>query len=179
MGTIGQLWNVPIVVDAIPDTGEHVDLEAPEPVRESVAKATGLRALPQLSAKFDLIRRGNDVHVSGEVSARVGQTCVVTLDSIENEISEPIDLLFAPDAAAKKNAASGRAIRASADDGPEPLIGGVIDLGALAVEFLLLGIDPYPRKPGVKFTPPKSEDAESHPFAALEVLKKRSAGRKS
>ena len=28
--------------------------------------------------------------------ALIGQTCVVTLEEIENEISEPIDLIFAP-----------------------------------------------------------------------------------
>ena len=32
-------------------------------------------------------------------------------------------------------------------NGPEPLIGGIVDLGALATEFLILGLDPYPRKP--------------------------------
>ena len=35
-----------------------------------------------------------------------------------------------------------------ADDSPEPLVGGAVDLGAVATEFLVLGIDPYPRKPG-------------------------------
>jgi hypothetical protein len=30
------------------------------------------------------------------VRARIGQTCVVSLDDIENEIDEPIDLMFAP-----------------------------------------------------------------------------------
>ena len=49
----------------------------------------------------------------------------------------------------------------------------MVDLGAVASEFLLLGIDPYPRKPGVKFEPPpRAGDAAAHPFAALEALKK-------
>ena len=70
---------------------------------------------------------------------------------------------------------------ATADDGdepPEPLVGGTIDLGALATEFLLLGIDPYPRKAGAEFAPPKAEDDGAHPFAALEALKKRSGSGK-
>ncbi|HET7848890.1 MAG TPA: DUF177 domain-containing protein [Pseudolabrys sp.] len=178
MGIIEQPWSVPFAVDDIPETGEHIDIEAPEPDREAVAKAAGLRALPRLSARFDLSRRGGDVHVRGEVNARVRQTCVVTLDPIENEISESIDLLFAPAAARQENDTGGRAVRASSDE-PEPLIGGTIDLGALATEFLMLAIDPYPRKPGAEFRPPKSGDAASRPFAALEALKKRSAGRES
>ena len=61
---------------------------------------------------------------------------------------------------------------------PEPLVGGSVDLGTLATEFLLLAIDPYPRKEGVKFTPPKLEEGGERPFAALATLKKRLGGGK-
>ena len=40
-----------------------------------------------------------------------------------------------------------------AEDPPEPIVNGAIDLGALAAEFLMLGLDPYPRKPGAVFEP--------------------------
>ena len=46
-----------------------------------------------------------------------------------------------------------------AADEPEPLVDGVADLGAAATEFLLLAIDPYPRKPDAVFEPPKTEDS--------------------
>ena len=59
-----------------------------------------------------------------------------------------------------------------AEDPPEALRDGVIDLGAVATEFLLLGIDPYPRKPGAVFDAPPAGDPASHPFAALAALKK-------
>ena len=42
----------------------------------------------------------------------------------------------------------------AADDPPEVLHDGAVDLGAVATEFLLLGIDPYPRKPGAVFDAP-------------------------
>ena len=42
--------------------------------------------------------------------------------------------------------------KVAADDAPEPLVGGVVDLGVVATEFLALGIDPYPRKSGVEFS---------------------------
>jgi hypothetical protein len=57
------------------------------------------------------------------------------------------------------------------------LIGDRVDLGAIAVEFLILGIDPYPRKPGVAFEPPAAEDESEHPFAALAALKKGPDGK--
>ena len=55
----------------------------------------------------------------------------------------------------------------------------MVDLGALAIEFLILGIDPYPRKAGAQFAAPAVEDASEHPFAALEALKKPLGGAKS
>ena len=58
-------------------------------------------------------------------------------------------------------------------NGPEPLIGGVVDLGALATEFLILGLDPYPRKPGAVFEPPQDVKPDPGPFAALAGLKEK------
>lgn len=55
---------------------------------------------------------------------------------------------------------------------PEPLLGGVVDLGALATEFLILGLDPYPRKSGAVFEAPPDRKPEDSPFAALAKLTK-------
>ena len=57
-------------------------------------------------------------------------------------------------------------------DDPEPLEGNAIDLGVIATEFLLVGIDPYPRKPDATFESPTKADESEHPFAKLAVLKK-------
>ena len=67
----------------------------------------------------------------------------------------------------------------AADDPPEPLTGSSIDLGAIATEFLILGIDPYPRKAGVEFAPPAVENDDPHPFAALAALKNGPDGGKA
>jgi hypothetical protein len=157
-------WTVPVALDDVPDDGRHMVIEAPAAVRAEIAKLAGLRDLPAFSAAFDLARKGSGLHVSGLVKATVGQTCVVTLEPIESSVEEPVDLLFASATA-----------EIGHDDGepPEPLINGRIDLGALATEFLLLGIDPYPRKAGAEFAPPKVEDGGEHPFAALAPLKTR------
>lgn len=160
-------WTVPVAVAEIRDGGSHYDLSADESARDGVAKVAGLRSLLRLEASFDLSRRGDGVAVRGEVRARVGQTCVVTLGPIENDIREAVDLTFAP---AEKDDGAPRTKRKG--DPPEPLENGIVDLGVVATEFLLLGIDPYPRKAGAEF--PKTESAEkgAHPFAALAALKK-------
>ena len=167
-------WSVPVAVDEIQDSGLHMDLEAAPETRAALAALAGVREVPQLAAAFDLTRQGAGVHVSGRVRARVGQTCVVTLEPIENEIDEPVDVLFMPGAEAP--VAHDLHTLDEDEEPPEPLVGGKVDLGALATEFLLLGIDPYPRKPGAEFAPPKGPDAGEHPFAGLEALKNRLGG---
>ena len=57
------------------------------------------------------------------------------------------------------------------DDEPDPIVDGKIDLGALAAEFLALGLDPYPRKPGAEFAAPVAEEDDDSPFAPLTELK--------
>jgi uncharacterized metal-binding protein YceD (DUF177 family) len=168
-------WSVPVAVDDIPETGLHIEAEAPAEVRAQLVKLAKLRDLPRLSAVFDLSRRGGGVHVAGQIRARVGQTCVVTLEPLENDLDEPVNVLFAPplDAAAKDVGADHKA---GDEEPPEPLIEGKVDLGAVATEFLLLGIDPYPRKAGAEFAAVKTGDDSARPFAALEALKKRLGG---
>jgi hypothetical protein len=94
----------------------------------------------------------------------------VTLEPIENEIEEGIDLVFVP-ASAGGPADDEMNLSADAAEPPEVLIDGVVDLGAIATEFLILGIDPYPRKPGAVFESPPSADAGASPFAALAALR--------
>ena len=173
-------WSVPVAVEDIPDTGLHMEIEAPAAVRAELAKIAAVRDLPQLSAVFDLARQGAGVHVSGQVNAQVGQTCVVTLEPIESTLEEAIDVVFAPAVAGVEGLAGaepdGRRAKAGGAEPPEPMVDGKVDLGTLATEFLLLGIDPYPRKPGAEFAPPTIEDGGDHPFAGLEMLKKRLGG---
>jgi len=162
-------WSVPVQLTEVPETGLHVELEAPDHVRAGIADLARLRTLPELKASFDVARRGNGLRVTGRVHGQVGQTCVVTLDPIESAVHEDIDLLFLP--GAPEPHAEGETDK----DAPEPLVDGRIDLGAIAIEFLMLGIDPYPRKPGVAFEPPKSDSDGAHPFAALAALRKDKA----
>jgi hypothetical protein len=171
-----RAWSVPVALHEVPETGRHLELAADERARTAIARLAGLRSLPRLHAAFDVTLRGRDgLRVAGSVSATVGQTCVVTLEPIENEIEEEIDLVFAtPPPSLEAHGDERTKIRPA--DTPEPLIGGVIELGALATEFLILGIDPYPRKPGAVFAAAAAGDGPTNPFAALAALKKKQGG---
>jgi uncharacterized metal-binding protein YceD (DUF177 family) len=173
------LWHVPVVVDEVPAMGRHFDLVADANVRRAVARLADLRDMPRLEAHFDVRRRGaTGLHVTGRVSATVGQTCVVTLEPIANEVDEEVDLLFEPSAQPVAGDESNEAdAHNDSWDEHEPLINGTVDLGALATEFLVLGLDPYPRKPGAVFQPPQDATPDEGPFAALGALKKDRDGR--
>ncbi len=164
-------WQVPVAVEDVAETGARFDLVANAQVRAAVARMVGLRDLPRLEANFDVTRRGAGLHVAGRVSATVGQLCVVTLDPLVNEVEEAIDLLFVPHPAAEREGGEVGTHGESADK-MEPLIDGLVDLGALAIEFLILGLDPYPRKPGTVFQPPPEAKPDESPFAALASLRK-------
>jgi uncharacterized metal-binding protein YceD (DUF177 family) len=169
---------VRLAVADIPENGRRVDLVADDKAREAIAKIANLDALPRLEAGFDMTRQGSGgLHVSGRVAATVVQTCVVTLEPVESQIEEVVDLTFQPEAASSSAASGFHAL--DAEDPPETLRDGVVDLGAVATEFLLLGIDPYPRKPGVAFDAPAAGDLSGHPFAALAALKKGGTGKPS
>jgi uncharacterized metal-binding protein YceD (DUF177 family) len=168
-------WSVPVIVAQVPETGLHRDIEAGPAAREAMAELADLREILSASASLDVTPKGGGrFRVAGRVRARVGQTCVVTLDPIENDIDEEIDLIFAPPEQIPELSALVDEAAESGDeipDPPEPVVNGVIDLGRLATDALFLGIDPYPRRPDAVFEPPLvAEDPEDHPFAALKAL---------
>jgi Large ribosomal RNA subunit accumulation protein YceD len=168
-------WSVPVTVAQIPDTGLHRDIEASPATQQAMADVAGLREILSANASLDVTpMSGGRFHVVGRVRARIGQTCVVTLDPIENDIDEPIDLMFAPsEQIPALSDLVDEAVESDVEipDPQEPIDHGMIDLGRLATDALFLAIDPYPRKPDAVFQPPDvAEDPEDHPFAALKAL---------
>lgn len=170
----GDPWTAPVLVAQIPETGLHKVIEATPAQAAAIATVGGLRHAENLRAKFTLTQaRGDQVRVEGRVTGRVGQTCVVTFDPLDNEVDESIELVFAP-------AEHVRSLAATMDDEdmlarpdpPEPIENGIIDLGRVAADALFLGLDPYPRRPDAEFQPTAAPvDPEDHPFAALKALK--------
>jgi hypothetical protein len=174
-------WRFAVAREDIAETGQHFDLVADAAVGAAVARLAGLRHVPRLEANFDVTRHGSDgLRVVGRVSATVEQTCVVTLERLTNEVEEDIDLVFLPPPLAKPQPdpfeTSGRTSQQAwsieGQSEPEPLIGGVVDLGALATEFLFLGLDPYPRKPGAEFQRQQDVGPQQGPFSVLAQLTK-------
>jgi uncharacterized metal-binding protein YceD (DUF177 family) len=161
-------WHIPVRLEDVTETGLHLDLIATDEMRANLAAFAGLRDLSRLEAVIDVVRHGDGLRATGRVRAMAGQSCVITLEPVETEIDEAFDVRFAP-AGAAETGAPGRA--GEADDPPDVMVDGTADLGAVATEFLLLGIDPYPRKPGAVFAPPAEDATGDGPFAVLAKLR--------
>ncbi|MGA2045899.1 MAG: DUF177 domain-containing protein [Roseiarcus sp.] len=152
-------------VETIPEGGLERAIEASEAECLALARLNDLQAVKRLRARFTLRRSGRGAfRVQGEVHAEVTQTCVVSLEPLEVVLDEPVDVRFAAPAAtapvrrgAPIVAPEPSVLALGDEDHPDPIVDGKIDLGALAAEFMILGLDPYPRKPGAEFEPRGAE----------------------
>lgn len=158
-----------VTVASLPAEGLDLDLTPDEAQRAVLARHAGVLGVPRCAARLHVAPEGKaGAHVTGTLSAEVRQTCVVTLDPFESAIEEAIDVHFAPE-----GTFSPAGEEDEERDPPDPIVDGAMDVGALVAEFLALGIDPYPRRPGAVFEPPAEDPAAASPFSALSSLKGR------
>jgi uncharacterized metal-binding protein YceD (DUF177 family) len=157
-----------------------VTLRAEAEQLPAIAKALDLAAVEMLGARYDLSRNGERVKLEGRITAAIEQICVVTLEPFPVTLDVPLKLDLVPESAPifavrERGPDEGDIdieVRLNEEDPPEPIVDGVIDLGAITLEFLALALDPYPRKPGVAFEAPAPAEPEPSPFAALAKLKR-------
>lgn len=180
-------FSFPVDVTSLPVVGRHYAIKADDAARARVAVRLGLQDVGALSASFELMpRAGGLVKVTGTVEASVTQTCVVTLAPLPADLKEEVEVTFttfplkpAPKTKAGKVEDDEEELLAlGEEDPPEEALDGLIDLGELAVEYMALGLEPYPRAPGAAFEGPdwvgKGEKSQSeNPFAVLAQLKKK------
>ena len=142
-------------------------LEANAEECAGLARRFDLLAVESLNATVRVTRSpaGEVVTVQGRVQARVCQSCVVTLAPVAAAVDEDFDLRFALETA-------GADVVIGADD-PEPLPDGPVDLGEIVAQQLALGLNPYPRAPGVVLDADSTPDdgRGDGPFAALAALR--------
>lgn len=169
----------PIRVDEIKLRGSHISVRAEAAELAGIARMLDLPSVESLEARYVLMRSGQKVKLEGEMTAQLHQTCAVTLDAFPVTLTVPLKLDFAPEEPANPRRKGPEAeagaieleVRLNDEDPPEPIVDGVIDLGAVTLEFLALGLDPYPRKPGASFAESAPEAPPESPFAALARLK--------
>ncbi|MEQ8397214.1 DUF177 domain-containing protein [Thalassobaculum sp.] len=163
----------PIQLERIGAASIKVSLAPDSTVRSALADRFDLLSLDALAAELTVRRQRATgwIEVSGTVSGRVVQSCVATNDPVPATVSADVLELFddsgeiGPDEVDLDPMA----------DTPEPIAGGVLDVGEIAAQAFGLALDPYPRAVGgtaEAVETGKDDDRTSvSPFAKLAVLK--------
>lgn len=165
--------------------GATIEISAADHELAVLAGRFGLVAVDFLAATITLKRDETDhlVHLRGNITADVVQSCVITLEPVANHIEGAVDVAYSVEeggAWAVRDMAPHADIEPGEDDLPEVLEGDEIDIGEVVAEHLGLHLDPYPRRPGVVFSARDvvAQDDEGDkspgrttPFAVLRDLK--------
>ncbi|MER2249292.1 DUF177 domain-containing protein [Methylorubrum podarium] len=150
-------------VERLPKDRAEIVVEASPAECEALARDFKIPAIRDLVGRFALSGSLTRLRAEGRVEAVVTQVCTVTLEPFEAKISEPVEVEFT-------NADILEGTEAEEVDLPDPIVNGRVDFGVLTAEFLALGLDPYPRKPGVAFEP-VTVGEEPLPFSDLAALR--------
>ncbi|MDD9797674.1 MAG: YceD family protein [Alphaproteobacteria bacterium] len=187
----------------VPPHGLHVTETANVEECQALAERYMIEAVKHFEVAADIRQwRKQGLHVKALIKADIIQTCIVTLEAMENSIEERFEVFMLPENMlasylTKANKASkadkaGKAELIEDLDMPDLLVDGQCDIGELAAQYLSLALDPYPRKQGAQsayldsmtedndaMTEDNREQAESgaqdksHPFAMLAKLKRK------
>jgi uncharacterized metal-binding protein YceD (DUF177 family) len=138
--------------------------------RAAIAEELGITGLPKLDFKGQIrAEAGNAWTLSGRLTARVVQPCVVTLKPVKTSLDEEVRRTYSPHVTAPE------AEEIEMPDDSVELLGQFIDLESVMIEALALALPEYPRAGGVEFEEENQEvpaEETRRPFEGLDKLLK-------
>lgn len=161
--------------------GAVYELEASPAECAALARRFAFLDLAFLRAKMSVrrVKGGEGFRLHGHITARVVQSCVVTLEPVVSDVDARFDTLLL-----EESGNVGDAIDPEED--VDLYAGDAVDIGEIAAEELALSLDPYPRSPeaAAGTADPAGSGSESRiedgekpakyrPFEALAGLKRR------
>ncbi len=167
-------FSVIVAVRDIGRKGRTEKLEADCDQRAALADRLGVNSIEQLGGEFELnMVSGSAVHLRGRIVADIVQTCVVSLEPVQQHIEEPVSMTLLPLEEPYGRSKASVLVDPMDEEDRDTYANGQIDLGAIVSEQVALHLDPYPRKAGVAFKADGDDDNDKadSPFAALERLK--------
>lgn len=177
-------WTFPVAAVDITNDAKDFVIEADETLHAAIAAALNVLSVEKIVSTMRIHRTKNSIRVRGHVDAELQQSCVVTLQPVKQTVHEVIDRTFISKASdfdpvlARMNSNRELLIDPDEVDPPEIIENGRLDLAAIAMEHVIIGMDLYPRAPDADLAdvaPPaltETDDAEREsPFAALAKLK--------
>lgn len=180
---ISPEFSVIVPLDTIGDGPRKMTISASDEERSALAGRFGLVAIQALSAELALewLKPEKVLALRGRFSAHITQSCVITLDPVEAELDEVLDIVFSRNPADTADIID--------PNEAEILEGEDIDVGEIVAEELSLSLNPYPRRadidpasldlgPGAQIVSEEAAAQEArnsakkdNPFEALAALK--------
>jgi len=173
----------PVRPSALGPEEVRFELEADPEVRATLARLFELVDVAAFHAVIRLkwVRGGRMLRLRGRLHAEIVQTCVITLERVENTIEESFEILFKPPSADADPDSAALEGEADAMAAAQPLDGDSVDIAEVAAGELALAIDPYPRKTAASLGPPPGPGGRwaavhqgtgrASPFEMLAALK--------
>jgi len=153
--------------DSIPSLGRTYKLKPSPHTFSDIAKRLDIPKVLDLSGKITAKPNSAGMIVHGEVHAVLKRTCVVTLESLDEEIREVFTVRYVKELTeeAEENQRE--------DEDLEPLnVDQPVDFADLLIQQVALTMAPYPRKPGTDdLAKDRHLDDEKSPFDILKQLK--------
>lgn len=150
---------------------------------EALATRYGVLSISALEATVRLWRKGAGARARVHFVADVVQSCIVTLEPVDDHVDQEIEMDFLPQGVVDPADRAGDSALVIEFLDTERFVGGTLDLGSVISEYLSLAIDPYPRKSGVEFGNAERDGAEAvdtarrSPFSALSNLFQENKGK--
>lgn len=169
-----------VPVETIDRAGLELEFAAEADECAALARRFGLEEVKSLTATARLTRlpppSDGELRLVVTFCADVVQLCVITLEPMAVRLSDRFEVLYAPPSEGVEEGEV--VIDVEADDPPEPLVEGRIDIGEMVAQHLAMAIDPYPRAPGAVMGEVERGESDSgddeppaRPFAVLARLR--------
>ncbi|MCF4164487.1 DUF177 domain-containing protein [Zavarzinia compransoris] len=158
----------PLRAESVHMRGRTERLTATPAECAALAARFDILAVESLSAEIELRpHRRDGLALSGRLAADVVQACVVSLEPVPAHVEVAFERVYEPGAEDPNESFSvDDLFDPDADDPPEPLIDGIVDLGELVAEELALALDPYPRAPDAEIPAQYRAEEEEGPADA-------------
>ncbi|MEM8689385.1 MAG: DUF177 domain-containing protein [Pseudomonadota bacterium] len=163
----------PFQVEDLTDGDLICELSADAAELAGLQARFGVDELTSVSAHLTLAAQPEGaVKVSGTLRAALRQTCIISLEPVEETIEEAVAVLYLPQGQDEPQ-----------DDGDfeldyETFDGSTLDLGELIAQQIAGAINPYPRRAGAEFgnsgqLGDNAPEERDNPFAVLQALKSK------
>lgn len=135
-------------VGELQDDGSSRELKASPEELTALQKRYGLDALDEVRGELKISAlEAGAMKVTGKIFARLSQTCVVTLEPVDEVIGEFISIAYLPEGAEDPEEEE---VDPLSDEEYEFFDGKSVDLGELVAQQIAAAINPYPRKDGAE-----------------------------